>query len=348
MFVVDRGNIAPGRGRQVMEAASRFLSRLSPADRVGLIAFPGAGPSIDFTSNHAVVQKCAAGPDWTDRHVSDDVSHRHLGGHGDRAGRSHRPQRRRAARVCQRAEHRGTRPLHATGRDRCNGIYSGVNERTQTALTTLRAIIDRLSQTTAPKTIVYISEGLVLERPGDGASLGPAAARGQVSIYALQLDVFASDASTAREPATPGRDSSLAHEGLEVLAGSTRGAVIPVVASADNAFARLALELSGYYLLGFEPESGDRDGKPHKIKVGVTGRSGVDIRARNQFSIDAPASRTEDEILKETLLAPALASEIGLKLATYTLRDPASDKLRILMAAESTLRQSRWPAGAGL
>ena len=29
-----------------------------------------------------------------------------------------------------------------------------------------------------------------------------------------------------------------------------------------------------------------------------------------------------------------LASEIGLKLATYTLRDPASDKLRILMAAE--------------
>jgi hypothetical protein len=61
MFVVDRGNIAPGRGRQVMEAASRFLSRLSPADRVGLIAFPGAGPSIDFTSNHAVVQSALPG-----------------------------------------------------------------------------------------------------------------------------------------------------------------------------------------------------------------------------------------------------------------------------------------------
>jgi tetratricopeptide (TPR) repeat protein len=146
--------------------------------------------------------------------------------------------------------------------------------------------------------------------------------------------VFASDASTAREPATPGRDRSLAHEGLDVLAGSTRGAVIPVVASADNAFARLALELSGYYLLGFEPESGDRDGKWHKIKVGVPGRSGVDIRARSQFSIDPPASRTDDEILKETLQAPMLASEIGLKLATYTLRDPESDKLRILMAAD--------------
>ncbi len=45
MLVVDRGSIAPGHGRQAMEAASRFLSRLTPADRVGLIAFPGPGRS---------------------------------------------------------------------------------------------------------------------------------------------------------------------------------------------------------------------------------------------------------------------------------------------------------------
>ena len=44
-----------------MEAASRFLARLTPADRVGLIAFPGPGPSIDFTSNHAVVQSALPG-----------------------------------------------------------------------------------------------------------------------------------------------------------------------------------------------------------------------------------------------------------------------------------------------
>ena len=61
LFVVDRGNIAPGRGRQVTEAASRFLAKLTPADRVGLIAFPGAGPNIDFTSNHAIVQKALPG-----------------------------------------------------------------------------------------------------------------------------------------------------------------------------------------------------------------------------------------------------------------------------------------------
>ena len=34
-----------------------------------------------------------------------------------------------------------------------------------------------------------------------------------------------------------------------------------VIANPDFAFARVASELSGYYLLGFEPEAGDRDGR---------------------------------------------------------------------------------------
>jgi len=334
MFVVDRGNIAPGRGRQAMEAASRFLARLTPADRVGLIAFPGAGPTIDFTSNHAVIQSALAGlTGLTDTFPTSyriATTEAMAIGQGDRTALNVVVQRECA--TASSAEERDL-CLRQVVTD-ANAIFSNVNDRTRTALTTLRSIIDRLAQTTTPKTIVYISEGLVLERPGDGAWLGPAAARGQVTIYALQLEVFGSDASTARAPVAPGPDKALAHEGLGVLAGSTRGAVLPIVANADNAFARLALELSGYYLLSFEPESGDRDGKPHRIKVSVPARAGLDIRARSQFSIEAPISKTDDVILKETLQAPALASEIGLKLAAYTLRDPASDKLRILMAAE--------------
>ena len=117
-----------------------------------------------------------------------------------------------------------------------NGIYSNVNERMQTALSTLRAILDRLAHTPTPKTIVYISEGLVLERPSDGTSLGALAARGQVTIYVLQPEVFGSDASTAREQSSPGRDKALALEGLGIISGVTRGTVFPVLANADGAF----------------------------------------------------------------------------------------------------------------
>jgi len=56
MMVVDQGNIGASRGKYAIDAASRFIGRLSPNDRVGLVTIPGAGPQIDFTSNHALVQ----------------------------------------------------------------------------------------------------------------------------------------------------------------------------------------------------------------------------------------------------------------------------------------------------
>jgi hypothetical protein len=56
MLVIDQGNIGLSRGKYAIAAASRFVSRLSPADRVGLVTIPGAGPQIDFTSNHALIQ----------------------------------------------------------------------------------------------------------------------------------------------------------------------------------------------------------------------------------------------------------------------------------------------------
>src|SRR5262249_19931256 len=44
MFVVDQGNIGLGRGRLAVEGIARFISTLGPADRIGLVAIPGAGP----------------------------------------------------------------------------------------------------------------------------------------------------------------------------------------------------------------------------------------------------------------------------------------------------------------
>jgi hypothetical protein len=43
-------------GKLAIDAAGRFISRLSPSDRIGLVAIPGSGPQLDFTSNHALVK----------------------------------------------------------------------------------------------------------------------------------------------------------------------------------------------------------------------------------------------------------------------------------------------------
>jgi VWFA-related protein len=56
MLAIDQGNIGASRGKYAIDAARRFIGRLSPDDRVGLVTIPGAGPQIEFTSNHAIVQ----------------------------------------------------------------------------------------------------------------------------------------------------------------------------------------------------------------------------------------------------------------------------------------------------
>ena len=50
------------------------------------------------------------------------------------------------------------------------------------------------------------------------------------------------------------------------------------------AFDRLGRELSGYYLLGFEPTEADRTGRERRIKVSVKPR-GLTVRARPTFVV---------------------------------------------------------------
>ena len=103
----------------------------------------------------------------------------------------------------------------------------------------------------------------------------------------LQIDTPDVDLGNRRSAATRNQDREVLREGLDVMAGMARGDVFRIVANADFAFQRLATELSGYYLLSFEPLAGDRDDKPHKIKIDVHKRD-VDVRARREFSVAPP------------------------------------------------------------
>ena len=58
------------------------------------------------------------------------------------------------------------------------------------------------------------------------------------------------------------------------------------------------------------------------------------LRAQSDVSGGAPQAKTDEAVLADLLQAPMPVSEIGLKLAAFTLRDPASEKLRLLIVAE--------------
>ena len=71
-----------------------------------------------------------------------------------------------------------------------------------------------------------------------------------------------------------------------MLADATRGAYLRVIGSPEGAMKRILRELSGYYLIGVEPDERDRDGRPHRLNVSV-GRAGVTVRSRREFVLPA-------------------------------------------------------------
>ena len=117
-------------------------------------------------------------------------------------------------------------------------------------------------------------------------------------------------------------------DGLDQLAGMARGRRVPhrrpTPTSRSSGW---RWSCPGYYLLSFEPQPGDRDGKPHKINIDVR-RKDLTLRSRREFSVGAAGSRADRGHGLETLRAPLLASDIPLKLTTYTFQDPESAKLQ--------------------
>ena len=342
-LVIDQGNIGAGRGKNAIDAAVKFVGRLSPSDRVGLASIPGAGPQIDFTSNHALVQAMLrnivglAPADQAPQKVG--ITEAMAVERGD--GRT-------AALIFEREckgigipannEESLRNYLENCNREmaqEAHRVFVDVRSRTRDALFSLRQVMDRLAQTPAPKTVVLVSEGLYIGRETSDVNwVGPTAARGQITLYVLQLEPTAFDASQGTNSPTRSADIELGRDGLNLLAGRARGSVFSVAVGADFVFNRLALELSGYYLLSFEPEPGDRDGKPHKIKITLPGRGGIEVRSRTEFAVDAARTRSTEDVLAETLRSSLLATELGIKTTTYSLKDPDGSKLRVLVATE--------------
>ena len=333
MLVVDGESIGIGRGKSAFEAARRFIGTLNRADRVALVVLPRVGPQVEFTANHALVQSLL---DKVAGQGTDDQGPRRVGLSEALAlqGNDRTVARDVVAREC------GTEvaiTLLESCLQRIQGEASqlllSVRERSRNSLVVLRGLFDRMDTGNTPKTIVLLSEGMLFDSVADLSWIGARASSAQIILYVLQLDTSEIDASSQQLAASQTADKTVLKHGLDQLAAQARGEVFRIFGDADFAFQRLGRELSGYYLLSFTPEPGDRDGTPHKIKIDVR-RSNLEIRSRREFSVGPPVALTTDDQLRQTLRTPILAGDIPLKLTTYTFQDPGSPRLKILLAVE--------------
>jgi VWFA-related protein len=340
-IVVDRGSIAPVRAKDVFTAAAKFVNTLPPRDRVGMFSIP-EGPNIDFTTDHDAVSAMLL---QTDGMAHGSGGAKYVGvseamaiERGNSFAMENVTQRECGGSVQNARDAGGNSELAICARmvqDEAATIATYAHQRARDTVNGLGRLLERLGTSETPKTIVLISESLVIDNERFVTNgLGPLLAAAHATIFALKPEPSESDASQPRAPQNRAQERAVNETGLLTVTRLAGGEMFRIIANPDFSFKRLATELSGYYLIGFEPEAHDRDGKQHKIAVAVR-RTGVQVRARTEFSV-APAGTAADRqrIVAELLRSPAVATSIPFRLTTYTFQDPGTTKIRLLVGVE--------------
>jgi VWFA-related protein len=340
VIAVDEPNIRTGGAMAIAKAANLFIDRLSPADRVAVAGFGIGAPATVFTADRERVKRV----------ISRMVGQKHPGRMMDLG--------HNIALVEAQAIERGDQVTYSTVMNRecpptalsgialevcrqqvdmeAKSLAQEVRIDADQTISNLRDLLLGLSRIDAPKTMILISEGFVLNDEAMIIDLGTMAAQARTSVYTLKLDNALFEITDARMPINPFADRQARTEGLELLAGAARGTLFTVIGTGQTLFERIESELSGYYLLGVESEPRDRDGKSHSIRVDVP-RRGAQVRQRRQVlnaKSDRPAPRSARAAVIAALSSPLLSSALPLRVASFALQGPEAGKVQILIHAD--------------
>jgi tetratricopeptide (TPR) repeat protein len=207
-------------------------------------------------------------------------------------------------------------------------------------LTNLRELLTSLKAIDGPKTVLYVSQGFFVDRSrGDEIGrineLAGVAAAARTTIYSLRMEDSADLLRSKMQP-TNADDLLVQRYGLESLTMAGGGTLLNITGTGSAVFDRLNTELSGYYLLGVEADTRDRDGKAHPLRIDV-GRPNVTVRARRTMlsgtDPTAPA-RTPQQTVTAALSSPLPASGLPIRATAYSFRGLEPSKVRLLIHAE--------------
>ncbi|HEX6974885.1 MAG TPA: VWA domain-containing protein, partial [Vicinamibacterales bacterium] len=215
-------------------------------------------------------------------------------------------------------------------------------------LTTLTGLLEALSVVEGPKSIVFVSSGvmpprrdaLMTQAPGRCEirsvyfdSVADAASLARAHFYVVQPDDLNADAARqAFDNPTASRFSSADDEfaGLQHLTGVTGGEIFRLNGPADAVFAHIARESSGYYMVGFEPLLEERDGMSHRVEIKVA-RPRASVRSRPHLTLaKGPSSTTPQQMLRD----PRIYHDLPLRAVAYPARMLDDARLKIVGVAE--------------
>jgi VWFA-related protein len=357
LFVIDENYLRVGGARAVLRTAERVMEALAPGDLVGLARLPTGRGGVEFTTNRDRIRRALSNIMGAQPRPTDRV----------RLGEAHAFDTNDAStwtqvvnREC--GQEGGASGGGGFGREACineveaqaRNVLTDATARTRMSISGYEHLARSLEAMKAPVNIVLISEGLYVGRDrSDLTHLAQLAARARTTFYVVQPDESMFDMDTPRTIGGLNYDSLVA-EGLEQLAGLTRGSFFRVATSGAGVFDRISRELSGYYLLSFEPTEADRTARNRRIRVEV-GRRGLTVKARSTYAIadsaaaEANAALSPEEQVKNLLASPLPTAGLPMRVATYTVTNTVEDDtVRVILSAEigePAANSVDWPVG---
>ena len=336
MLVIDRNNIDTSTMRGAAAALKQFVTSIAADDRLALVTVPPPGPYIDFTTNHALII------DAISRIVGSDdpmLSRFNISDY-EAVTFENRSNpivtQRLLFRACGDTDANTMSPCDRDVEQEALTIATHIRQQTAASVSAFAALLKNLRDVEGAKSMIVLSEGLMIEgAQGEASALATLAAEARVSINVLMFSQMPGNASQSRMSDTVSQDRDLREAGLETLASRSRGTLFRVVTSPQPIFERLRHEISAHYLLGVEPAERDRDGRAHQIRVQV-GRQNVQVRARRQVQYTVLKANTwsRDVVMGRVLRSPAANTELPMRLSSYTFRDAAPNKVKLILAAE--------------
>lgn len=171
-----------------------------------------------------------------------------------------------------------------------------IHQASMVTMSALNALASGLARIPGPKTVVFLSDGFVIQDVETTLrSVVGQAARAGARVYAIdvrgldragQRNMF--DQAQADDPAGPATRFDNLADGPNSIAVDTGGLMIRNENNIGRALGRIADDAGRYYVLAYQPSDGNFDGKFRPIQVRVK-RENLRIRARRGYLALPPA-----------------------------------------------------------
>ncbi|MCW5961924.1 MAG: VWA domain-containing protein [Pyrinomonadaceae bacterium] len=327
-FVIDDGNcLATPEGLALArDGVKKFISeQMQPSDRVAIYRTRGGSSLLQmYTSNKEILRRTINKARWFP----------------SGCGSAFEATRSDATAKIMTGEGKAAFDDENTKEFKADAAQMERNNQVRGSFGVLNFVIDRLKVLPQRKIVFFVSEGIPITFGGDDTirdglrQVADNAIRASVVFYTVSEKglsipgMFEARDEVADETVREARieEERSLNSGLAYLAYQTGGDFIKNKNFIESELVKVLRKESGYYLLGYQPESGTFNGKDfHKITVRVK-RDGLRISSRKGFygreeEVSKKNFKNANSPLYQAIASPFQENGMDIRLTTMTGND---------------------------